>query len=117
MVFTPFVKRMSRLTPPSMRQHVMASGTMLCFILIGLWHGFTLNFFLYGLCQGLGVVFVQYYTSFTRRRLKKDTYLKLKSSKVLLWASIAGTYVYFALTLILFANTTDSIKAVLANIR
>jgi len=117
MVFTPVVKSLSRRVGPSNSRHVIALGLMLCFILIGLWHGLTVNFVLFGFSQGLGVVYVHYMTDLLKRKLSKAQYLRYRNSIPMYWVGAVSTYLYFAATLFLFANTIDHARFILSNIR
>jgi len=117
MVFTPLVKNLSRRANPSNMPHVIAAGIMASFALIGLWHGLSLHFFLYGVTQGVGVAFVAYWNPWVRKKLGKDKFAQLRASKFVYWAGVCTTYLYFAVTLFLFANTTEQAKLIVSHIR
>jgi len=117
MVFTPLVKNLSRGTSPTNIPHVIAVGIMASFTLIGLWHGLSLHYFLYGLSQGVGVAFVAYWNPWVRKKLGKNRFTQFRASKIGYWGGVCLTYLYFAATLFLFANTTDQAKLILSHIR
>jgi D-alanyl-lipoteichoic acid acyltransferase DltB (MBOAT superfamily) len=116
MVFTPIVKLLSRRTTPANTPHVIALGVMISFILIGLWHGLSSHYLLFGLSQGIGVAFVHYANLWMRRKLTKEQNLKYRASKGIHWAGVCATYCYFALSLFLFANTLEEAHSILAHI-
>jgi len=79
-------------------------GQVATMLLIGLWHGITLNFILWGLWHGLGLFLQNRWSDFVRRRfpnLGQDTRLQpvLQISGILLtFQFVALGWVFFALS-------------------
>jgi alginate O-acetyltransferase complex protein AlgI len=104
--FNPFTRalrtspRFRNLTPAGMIL-VTQISTM---VLIGLWHGITLNFVLWGVWHGLGLFFQNRYSDWARRRLSK---LQLDDKPLLRYGiqavNVLFTFNYVALGWIWFA--------------
>jgi D-alanyl-lipoteichoic acid acyltransferase DltB (MBOAT superfamily) len=117
LVFTPMVKGITRKFGAASLAYATAAGIMTVFVLIGAWHGLTLNFLLFGLSQGLGVVFVFCCGNLLKKRLGKQRYLSFRRSKILNVSGMFATYSYFAITLFLFANTMSQSRLILISLR
>jgi D-alanyl-lipoteichoic acid acyltransferase DltB (MBOAT superfamily) len=117
MVFTPLSKQLVRTFGAKRAIHCMAASILTIFFLLGLWHGLSLNFAIYGITQGVGVAGVLYWTNFLKKRLGKARYDALRKNQALTYVSCAASYLYFALTLILFANTVPEIGQIWRAIR
>lgn len=112
MMFTPMVKSLTRKVGAKNVNHAIAITIVSVFVVLGVWHGAGWNFFLYGLTQGLGVVTVHYSTLYLRKRLGKEGFAKYRANKTYYVLGVVATYLYFALTMILFANTLEGIGAI-----
>jgi D-alanyl-lipoteichoic acid acyltransferase DltB (MBOAT superfamily) len=105
MVFVPLSKALVRRFGPASAPHCIALAIAVVFILMGIWHGAGWNFVLYGLWHAVGVVCVHYYTLFLKKRLGKAGFQKYRENRVIYHIANAVTLVYFALGLILVANS------------
>jgi D-alanyl-lipoteichoic acid acyltransferase DltB (MBOAT superfamily) len=112
MVFVPLSKVLVRRFGPASAPHCIAAAIAIVFILMGIWHGAGWNFVLYGLWHAVGVVAVHYYTLFLKKRLGKARYAKYRENRVIYRISNAVTLVYFALGLILVANSMRGLKMI-----
>lgn len=109
MMFTPMVKALTRRFGPKNVNHVIAVSILSVFTVLGVWHGATLNYLLFGISQGIGVVVVHYSTIFMKKRLGKVGFQKYRANKACYVLGVTATYLYFALTMILFANSLEQI--------
>jgi D-alanyl-lipoteichoic acid acyltransferase DltB (MBOAT superfamily) len=114
MMFTPLVKYLATRFGPKNLNHAVAISILSVFLVIGVWHGASVNFVLFGLSQGVGVAAVHYSTIFLKKRLGKAGFIAYQQNRAIYVVACACTYTYFALTLILFANSWDEIKQILA---
>jgi D-alanyl-lipoteichoic acid acyltransferase DltB (MBOAT superfamily) len=112
MMFTPMLKALVRLSGPKSANHMIALTLMIVFITVGVWHGTGLNYLLFGMCQGIGLVVVHYYRLLLRSRLSRQSYAAYQESPVIHAVAVAATFVYFSLTLFFFANTMDDIRRI-----
>jgi alginate O-acetyltransferase complex protein AlgI len=76
-------------------------------VLIGLWHGVTLNFVLWGLWHGLGLFFHNRWAEFTKPLFAK---LSLKLQKILNVGGVLLTFNYVTLGWVFFALPEPSIS-------
>ncbi|HLK15822.1 MAG TPA: MBOAT family O-acyltransferase [Fimbriimonadaceae bacterium] len=110
--FTPFVKAIGRTAGAKAMPHVIALGIVVTFLFIGIWHGSGLNFALFGLSHGLGVATAHYWIAGQKRRLGPQGFAKLRESKWIRLTSVVITYSFFALSLVLFANSMSDLAKI-----
>jgi D-alanyl-lipoteichoic acid acyltransferase DltB (MBOAT superfamily) len=75
---------------------------LLCFLLVGLWHGPALGFVLFGLLHGLAVLLVQPYSALLERLLGPAGVERYRRSSALRAVRVAACYSYVALTCVCF---------------
>jgi D-alanyl-lipoteichoic acid acyltransferase DltB (MBOAT superfamily) len=107
MMFTPMVKFLAARFGSKNVTHAIAVSIVSVFVVIGIWHGAGLNFVLFGFSQGLGVAAIHYATIFMKKRLGKAGFIAYQQNRAIYVAACACTYLYFALSLFLFANSWD----------
>lgn len=112
MVFVPLSKSLVRRFGPASAPHCIAAAIAIVFVLMGIWHGAGPTFVIYGLWHAVGVVAVHYYTLFLKKRLGKVRYAKYRENRVIYHIANAVTLVYFALGLILVANSMHGLKLI-----
>lgn len=112
MVFVPLSKSLVRRFGPASAPHCIALAIAIVFVLMGIWHGAGWNFVLYGLWHAVGVVAVHYYTLFLKKRLGKVRYAKYRENRVIYHIANAVTLAYFALGLILVANSMRGLRMI-----
>jgi D-alanyl-lipoteichoic acid acyltransferase DltB (MBOAT superfamily) len=112
MMFTPMVKLLVRRFGPKSANNVIAFTICFVFIVIGMWHGVGINFALFGLSQGLGLAAVHYYTIFLKKKLGKQGFAAYRANKLIYAAGTATTFVYFSLSLFLFANSWENMHQI-----
>ena len=99
-VFNPVVKELLGLAKrPRLAPYLGALGYFLAFLLMGVWHGPTARFALYGLCLGAGVSVNKLFQTWMMQRLGRPAYAKL--SKHAGYAAVARSLAltYFVLAL------------------
>lgn len=109
MMFTPMVKYLAAKFGSKNISHAIAVTIVSVFVVIGIWHGAGLNFVLFGLSQGLGVAAVHYMTLFMKKRLGKKGFIAYQQNRLIHAAACICTYLYFALSMILFANSWEQL--------
>lgn len=117
MVFVPLSKSLVRRFGPALAPHCIALAIAIVFVLMGIWHGAGPTFVIYGLWHAVGVVAVHYYTLFLKKRLGKVGYAKYRENRVIYHIANAVTLVYFALGLILVANSMHGLKLIFSAFR
>lgn len=112
MMFTPMLKGLVRYFGPNSINYAVAAIILLVFLTVGMWHGTGLNFAVFGLAQGFGLVIVHYYNLYLRRRLGRNKYLVYQRSKLIRAGAILLTVSYFSISLFFFANTREHIHRI-----
>ncbi|MBS1800809.1 MAG: MBOAT family protein [Acidobacteria bacterium] len=117
MVFVPLSKSLVRRFGPASAPHCIALAIAIVFVLMGIWHGAGWNFVLYGVWHAVGVVCVHYYTLFLKKRLGKAGFQKYRENRVIYHIANAVTVAYFALGLILVANSMHGLGIIFGAFR
>ena len=68
------------------------------FVIAGIWHGTNLNYLLYGLFQGLGIVSSTVYTSFLKKKLGRKGFRSYEAHIPVRIIENAVTWIYICLT-------------------
>ena len=84
------------------------------FLVAGMWHGTSINFIIFGLLQGVGMVISMWYKTFMKNKLGKEKFKKYNSSKCV--ASIE-TFLYFHYTCISFVFIELDMNLIINKIR
>lgn len=100
--FTPFTRLFIRSKYNFPQYMVVLLGQVCTMLLIGLWHGVTINFALWGIWHGLGLFGHKYLADYTR-----TWYRRVSERKVIKWSiygvSVFTTFNYVALGWVFFA--------------
>jgi D-alanyl-lipoteichoic acid acyltransferase DltB (MBOAT superfamily) len=104
-LFTPLSKWLIGRLGVRRRDHAVAIAIFAVFFLIGIWHGPTANFVVFGVMNGVAVVATHYYGIALKRRLSKESLRRYQASAVVRTVATAGTILYFTAALGVFANT------------
>jgi D-alanyl-lipoteichoic acid acyltransferase DltB (MBOAT superfamily) len=114
LVFTPLSKSLMRKFGAKSANHAIAASIFISFIGVGIWHGKGLNFLIFGVSQGLGLVAVHYYTIWLKKYLGREKFAAYRKNKLIRFVATVMTFIYFSLTLFLFANTWDQMRIIRA---
>lgn len=104
-LFTPLSKTLIARFGPARSAHAIAISIFTLFVVIGVWHGPTANFILFGIINGLALVLTHYYGIALKRRLSKDALRRYHRSKAIRAIGVVATFIYFSIALGVFANT------------
>jgi D-alanyl-lipoteichoic acid acyltransferase DltB (MBOAT superfamily) len=116
LVFQPMTKWFMRRWGLKRLNEAMIVPTVTIFLLIGIWHGPQINYLLFGLAHGIGVVFVVYLAHFMRMRMGTRRYRDYMANPMARGAAIAMTFCYVAGTHFLFANTLSQMQEIVASL-
>jgi D-alanyl-lipoteichoic acid acyltransferase DltB (MBOAT superfamily) len=89
----------------------------LTFFLIGIWHGFHLNFVIYGVMQAVAVSVVHIYGNFLKKRLGTAGVARYKKNKWIFAASWLLTFSFMTLSLFVFQNSYEDARKILTELR
>jgi membrane protein involved in D-alanine export len=116
LVFTPLSKFLTRWWGPSNVSHAVAATIFVVFTLIGIWHGASVNYLLFGLMHGAGVVWNHYQAIWLKKKLGKK-YKSYTTDWRVRWTSRGLTFLYVSLSFFLFENDLTSIQSILSRLR
>ncbi|MDR3537996.1 MAG: MBOAT family O-acyltransferase [Acetobacteraceae bacterium] len=99
-VFNPSVKELIAVANrPALTAYLGAVGYFVTFFLMGLWHGISLRFVLYGLCLGAGVSVNKLYQALILKRLGRPRYAALTRRPLYMAGARALAVSFFVLAL------------------
>jgi D-alanyl-lipoteichoic acid acyltransferase DltB (MBOAT superfamily) len=105
-VYTPLLKWMMGLgLKPSLDAYLGVISYFVTFFLIGIWHGSTIIFAVYGLLLALGVSVCKFYQIVVTKKLGKKGYRDLLTNVLYRFVCRGLTYTWFAFCMICFWNT------------
>jgi len=114
-VFTPLSTFLIKRAPPRFGGLMMAITVMVTFYLVGLWHGPTSNFVVFGLLQGAGVVVSASFGRWLKRRVGKTTHKAIEAHQGLRWLAISLCFSFTCATFLFLNNSVgDVIGSLLA---
>jgi alginate O-acetyltransferase complex protein AlgI len=114
-LFTPFYKAGAERLPGHV-QAVAVLSFFLAFTVVGVWHGSTMNFLVYGLLHGAGASAAKLWENLIIARLGRPglrNYLKSRTIRAL---AVFGTFHYTCFTLLLFSLDLPHAQRILVNI-
>lgn len=68
------------------------------FTIAGVWHGTDMNYLVYGLLQGAGIIISMVYKEILKKRLGKQGFKAYQNHAFVKWAEICCTWIYICLT-------------------
>jgi alginate O-acetyltransferase complex protein AlgI len=102
-VYTPFLRvLMTRFTEASLDPFLGALAFFVTFLLIGMWHGPTLMFALYGLLLAIGISANKLYQVFMVKRWGRTNYRNLSAKPVYQACCRGLTFTWYALSMVCF---------------
>lgn len=102
-VFNPLLLAlMRRVTSLAWEPFLVVPALFVTFFLIGVWHGQTTEFLMFGFLQGLGVALNQLYQLVLEKGLGKGRFKALSANPVYVAISRGLTFTWFAFTLLWF---------------
>ena len=93
---------MRRVKSPALLPYLSAAALFVTFFLIGIWHGRTSEFFVFGLLNGLGMAVNQSYRIVMTSRLGRKRFAVLSRSSLYVFIGRGLTFAWVALTLLWF---------------
>lgn len=97
-IYSPLFKK---LISGPFEKHVKGGqylALFLTFTIAGVWHGTNLNYLVYGLFQGLGIVVATIYRAKMKKQLGKVRWKAYENNQVIKWVEICCTWMYICLT-------------------
>jgi len=116
-LFTPLMRRMTEWLPGP--RWATLNGVVALFVsfsLMGIWHGTTTVFLLYGLMLGAGVSLTWCYQRTVRKFLGKARYRELAGNAVYIYLGRGFTFAYFAVALTCFWADWPKLTALVHNL-
>jgi D-alanyl-lipoteichoic acid acyltransferase DltB (MBOAT superfamily) len=93
---------MTRFTEPSLDPFLGALAFFVTFLLMGMWHGPTLMFALYGLLLAIGISANKLYQVFMVKKLGRTKYRNLSANPAYQACSRGLTFTWYALSMVCF---------------
>lgn len=108
-VFTPLSKFLLQKGGRSFEGPLLILAVLITFFIVGLWHGPTTNFIVFGLLQGIGVVAVGIYGKILKSLLNKEVRSHFLKSRITHIASVILCFHFNCATFLFLNNSVESV--------
>ena len=108
-VFTPLSKYLLRATAPPLHNMMLAVCVVVTFLIVGAWHGTTLNFLIFGLLHAGGIIAIAMYGGLLKSVFGRQRRKIFESHIAVRAVSTVLCFHFVAATVLLFPNTTDKL--------
>ena len=108
-IFTPLSSALIRRTPPALHRIMMAIAILVAFFLVGVWHGTTPNFIVFGMAQGIGIVLSATFEGMLRSNLGRERAKALHNNMAFHAASVLLTFHFTCASFLLLENSLDDL--------
>jgi D-alanyl-lipoteichoic acid acyltransferase DltB (MBOAT superfamily) len=112
-VFTPLSTNLIRNAPRSTHNAILAFIVIITFLIVGAWHGTTLNFLLFGLLHAAGILIAGACGRILKAVLSRGARKAFESHPVVHVFSVVLCFHYVAATILLFPNSAADLIAVI----
>ena len=112
-VFTPLSTALIRRTPPKTHTLTLALTVVATFIIVGAWHGTTMNFIVFGLLHAAGILLTGLYGQILKNVLGREARKKFDRHPAIRAIAVFVCFHYVAATILLFPNSVPNLTEVL----
>jgi len=110
-VFTPLSKYLIRATAPPLHNLMLAVCVVVTFLIVGAWHGTTLNFVIFGVLHAAGIIAIAMYGRFLKSVFDRQRRKKFENHIVVRTCSTVLCFHFVAATVLLFPNSAGELAA------
>jgi D-alanyl-lipoteichoic acid acyltransferase DltB (MBOAT superfamily) len=112
-VFTPMSKHLMKAAPPAAHNLVLAVTVIVTFVIVGAWHGTTLNFIVFGLLHGGAIIVISAYGRVLKTLLDRKRRKAFETHPLVHAVSIVLCFHFVCATILLFPNSVGDLTAAL----
>lgn len=116
-VFTPLSGTLGRALGERRVDFAVCISILATFVAIGLWHGLTLSFLLFGIAHGIGLIAVHLYDRWLKRRWGAKRRRAYLANPWVRLAACALTLSYASATMFFFDNDTSGLNRCISEFR
>jgi D-alanyl-lipoteichoic acid acyltransferase DltB (MBOAT superfamily) len=116
-VFSPLSRILTRKFGAQAAPHAIAISMFIVFLAIGMWHGLSANFLIFGSLQGIGMVSCHYYTIWLKKSLGRVGYAAYQDNGVIRAAAVILTFSFVTATQFFFANSLENTRTIMSLLR
>ncbi|MDP6173846.1 MAG: MBOAT family O-acyltransferase [Rhodospirillales bacterium] len=108
-VFTPLSAALVKRTAPGWHGAMMALSVLVTFYTVGAWHGTSLNFVVFGMLHGLGLLVSVFFGQLLKRGMGADSYRTFSANPVIHLASVLISLHFVALSFLFLENSVGDL--------
>ena len=112
-VFTPLSKWLLGATSPAAHNAMLAISVVVTFLIVGAWHGTTLNFLIFGLLHAGAIIGVAFYGGILKSLLGRQRRRAFEAHIMVRTLSTIVCFHFVAATVLLFPNSVSTIASTL----
>ena len=115
-LFTPLSKFLLKKSSPYLDGPLLILAVLITFFVIGLWHGPTANYIVFGLLQGFGVVIAGIYGKCLKYLMNENCWKLFQRSSINYIASVVLCFHFNCATFLFLNNSIENIYSVLSHL-
>lgn len=112
-VFIPLSKHLVGATPPSAHNAMLAISVIITFLIVGAWHGTTINFVIFGLLHAGAIIVVAFYGRMLKALFSRTQRRAFESHVAVRTISTILCFHFVAATVLLFPNSVSALGTAL----
>ncbi|MBF0435688.1 MAG: MBOAT family protein [Magnetococcales bacterium] len=116
-LFAPLSKWLAGGLGPGQVQHAVGITLFVVFLVIGMWHGLSMNFILFGVMHGGAVACNHYYNLMLKKYLGLEHYKAYMRNRIIQAVATTLTFLYVSISFLFFANSMEKIMTLVEVIR
>ncbi len=112
-VFTPLLKQLLTASPPGAHNLMLAVAVIITFLIVGAWHGTSVNFLIFGFLHGSAIVITGLYGRILKSILGKKRKKAFEAHPATRLISIIVCFHFIVLSMVFIPNSTSDVVNVL----
>ncbi|MEO5335358.1 MAG: hypothetical protein H7841_00480 [Magnetospirillum sp. WYHS-4] len=112
-IFNPLSKRLVAASPPGKDGPALAAAVIATFVVVGVWHGTTINFVVFGLLHGMAIIGTELYGRLLKARLGRAGRKAFEAHPATRALATVLCFHFVCATILLFPNSLGDLGEVL----
>lgn len=108
-IFTPMSKHLMKAAPPALQNGALAVAVIVTFVIVGAWHGTTLNFVIFGILHGVAIIAITVYGRMLKALFDRQRRKAFENHPVVRGISVVLCFHFVCATILLFPNSVGDL--------
>lgn len=112
-IFTPLSKKLVSAAAPSLHSVMLSISIIVTFVVVGVWHGTTLNFVIFGLLHSAAIIILSIYSHVLKSVFSRQRRKAIEEHPLVHFCSITLCFHFVSATVMLFPNSAEELNITL----